>query len=137
MKTISALELRQAVPLGFGGIFSDDSFAIPTKRWLLEDFWVWFYERRLELGLMKWTRNNDCDNFARAYAQYAADCHALTSNQTEGLAVGEFYYRPASGGGHAIVIALTDEGVIFIEPQTGKQLQLTQEEISSCFFVRF
>lgn len=137
MKTVSAQALRLSVPLSFGGIYSDETYAIPTRRWLLEDFWAWFYERRLELGLMKWTRNNDCDNFARAYAQYAADCHALTSDQTEGLAVGEFYYRQASGGGHAIVIALTDVGVIYIEPQTGKQLELTQEEIGSCFFVRF
>lgn len=130
-------ELRSQLPLLAPAYFSDTSYAKPTLRWLTEEFYRWFWERRAELGLRNWARKNDCDNFARAYAQYAQDAHASSvGNDDEGLAVGEFWYHSANGP-HAIVIAFTDEGRVFIEPQTGRTLILTQTEFNSCFFARF
>lgn len=135
MKIIPSFELRVQLPLSFSSILSDETYACPTLQWLTGDFWTWFKSKRWELGLTTWKRNNDCDNFARAYAQYAADCHALTTDAAEGLAVGEFYYTRADGAKHAIIVALTDVGVVYIEPQLGTQLMLTPQEIASCFFV--
>ena len=134
---MTIFELRIALPLSPPAIFADSTYACPKLQWLTGPFWTWFQKTRSDLGLNNWTRNNDCDNWARAYAQSASDCHALTSDVTEGLAVGEFYYVQATGGGHAIVCAFTDMGRVFIEPQTGKQLQLTPKEIETCSFVRF
>ena len=47
------------------------------------------------------------------------------------LAVGEFWYRPRNGPtGHAIVVALTPEGRVFLEPQTGQFVILTENEFA-------
>lgn len=119
-------------------ILSDATYATPTLAYLTGPFFRFFWNQRTNAGLMKWERKNDCDNFARAYAQCAADAHALTTAGTsEGLAVGEFDHHKAGAGPHAIIVAFTDAGQVFIEPQNGKQITLTPDEIASCFHVRF
>jgi hypothetical protein len=117
-------------------ILSDATYAKPTTAWLRDHFWPWFQKMRWNLGLNHWTRKNDCDSFSRAYAQAAQDCHALTVGETEeGLAVGQFYYIGTTHvqGPHAICVAFTDDGKIYIEPQTGQRLALTPTEELSCF----
>lgn len=137
---MTAAELRTQFPPWVPVIVSDATYGKPTVAWLREKFWPWFQKQRFDLGLNKWERRNDCDNFARAYAQSAADCHALTkgADDAEGLAVGEFYYVGTSHvkGPHAIVVAFTDDGKVFIEPQTGQRIALTPSEEMSCFSVR-
>lgn len=121
-------------------IAPDTDYAVPTLRYLRGAFWDSFQRDRWGKGLKAWRRRNDCDNFARAYAQHAQDCHAISSgNESEGLAVGEFFYTQTAGTGHAIIVAFVDDDHrrVFIEPQTGQEVQLTEAEIASCFFVRF
>lgn len=134
---MTATEIRADLPIVAPAYFADASYAKPTLRWLLSDFWEWFEESRWRLGLLKWERRNDCDNFARAYCQAAADCHALSTGQSgDGLAVGEYWYQSPNGP-HAVVVAYTDVGRVFVEPQSGKQLFLLPQEVNSCFFARF
>lgn len=134
---ITAAEIRASFPAWAPVILADSTYAKPTAAWLRDSFWPWFQRKRWDLGLSKWTRKNDCDGFARAYAQYASDCHALTVGEdSEGLAVGQFHYVGAQGP-HAIAVAFTDEGRIHIEPQTGARLNLTPAEEMACFFAYF
>jgi hypothetical protein len=115
----------------------DASYTRPTLRWLQGAFWDAFREDRFN-KVGRYSRKNDCDNFARAYAQLAQDCHAMsTGRDAEGLAVGEVFYITRKGEGHAIVCAFTDQGRKFIEPQTGRVIDLTENELLSCTFVRF
>jgi hypothetical protein len=144
MKVITAEELSALFPWESAmklALFPDSNYALPTTAWLLGPFWSWYQGRRFELGLHKWTRANDCDNSARAYCQAAADCHASTMGSSdkapEGVAVGEYFYTKDSGGGHAIVVAVTEKGIIYIEPQTGVEINLSDMEKLSCMFVRF
>ena len=117
---------------------ADVSYAKPTEHWLKDVFWPWFWMDRTNKGLLKWDRRNDCDSFARSYVQSAQDCHALTQgNEDEGLAVGQFYYHRDIGGAHAIVAAVTESGLTFIEPQNGRLLALTPKEISTCYLCLF
>ncbi len=131
-------ELKSKLPLLAPAYFADASYAKPTLAWLQGPFWTWFIAQRQAYGLNTWTRKNDCDNFARAYAQAAQDCHSVSQDPTnqEGLAVGEFWYHGPNGP-HAIIIAVTDKGIVYLEPQNNHQLILTPSEISSCFYVRF
>lgn len=118
--------------------FADDTYARPTLAWLQGPFWQSFRaDRWAKVG--RYTRKNDCDNWARAYAQHAQDCHAASAgNDDEALAVGEFFYTRADGlGNHAICVAITERGLTFIEPQNGAVLELTPAEIASCSFARF
>ena len=134
---MTATELRLEFPAYTPVLIADAGYAKPTLRWLQDVFWPWFRADRERKGLRSWTRRNDCDNFARAYAQGAADCHAITAgNDQEGLAVGEYWYHSRNGL-HAVVIAFTDQGRVYIEPQTGERLQVTQQEEQSCIFARF
>lgn len=92
----------------------------------------------------RWDRKFDCNRFAGlwiglAQARYAAEqWHSRTAPQA--LALGEVWYRPEGappGVGHAIVSAVTERGLVFIEPQTGALLTLTPAELGSRYFVRW
>jgi hypothetical protein len=118
----------------------DESYARPTNDWIFNKFYPWFKTKRWNNDVSRWTRKNDCDNFARAFCVFAQDAHADSVGSTdEGLAVGEFCYIGSSHvkGPHAIVCAFTEDGLIFIEPQTGQRLALTPSEIQTCFRVSF
>ena len=84
-----------------------------------------------------WREDFDCDNFARLYVSLIQACHAKADTKHEGVAVGEFWYDQNGVEGHAIVIAKTDEGWTFIEPQSGAELCLTDAEKQSSWFVYF
>jgi len=134
---LTATELRERVP---GAVCADQDYAVPTSAWLLKEFYPWFWQMRTAMGLRVYSRKNDCDNYARAAAQAAEDCHSLTAGGpvAEGLSVGEFFYRKDSGEGHAICVAIVDDGRrMFFEPQSGAELQLSNQEIASCYFARF
>lgn len=136
---MTAAELQLRFP--FCRVVAPDlDYALPTRAWLGGPFWESFKADRWAKGVTTWERKNDCDNFARAYAQHAQDCHAVSrGSQKEGLAVGEFFYTQATGGGHAINVAFADDATrpLFIEPQTGREITLTPDEQASAFFVRF
>lgn len=134
---LTAQQIRAELPGTAMVLAADASYAQPRLDWLQGEFWDWFQNARWRLGLDKWDRRHDCDDFARAYAQSCADAWALTPGaQAEAVAVGEFWYH-GTNGPHAINLALTDKGAAFIEPQTGQTVALTQKEISTCFFARF
>jgi hypothetical protein len=143
--TLTPAQLRALLPAGCPAFFCDDGYDVPAAGWLLEEFYPWFWQMRTALGLRAYARKNDCDNFARAAASAAQDCHALTPSAPGGLggaqalAVGEFWYQRAAGeGAHAICVQVTPGGSLsFFEPQSGRSLALTPEEIKSCYFVRF
>ena len=130
-------DIKTALPGMALVITADQTYAKPKLDWLLGDYAEWFKAYRWKLGLDKWQRRHDCDDFARAYAQGCSDAWALTEEgKSEGLAVGEFFYHSVNGP-HAIVCAFTPEGRVFIEPQTCKLLNLSDKEINSCWYARF
>ena len=92
-------------------------------------------------GVTKWDARFDCDDFAAFYISlakikfFSATFHASTRAQT--LALAECYYMHSPITAHAVVFALTDRGPLYIEPQTGQELTLTQAQIASRFLVKF
>lgn len=129
--------LQQLFPSYTPFYAADSEYAQPTLGWLKNAFYTYFWNDRVGKGLKTWARKNDCDNFARAYAQAASDCHGISAgSDKEGLAVGEFWYHSPAGP-HAIVVAIVDDQPVYIEPQTGNVLQLTAQQISTCFLVKF
>lgn len=132
------------LPINFGGL----NFAVPTVAWLQGPCYEYFRARYWSLDLDKWQFRWECRDFARAFAVCAHECHALTPGapaEADALAVGEFWFtpdtsvlaNPAAPQGHAINACLTDQGLIYIEPQTGKLWPLTQNEFLRRYFVRF
>lgn len=126
---------RTALPtaLGFGHFAGDAEYAVVNSN-ALPAIYADFRSTLSGLGLVKWDERFDCNRFATLYigvaqAKYAvAAWHSATKAQA--LALAEVWYLiggdPARA--HAIVLAITERGPVFIEPQTGKELSLTPKE---------
>ncbi len=117
---------------------SDQKYAIVDRDWL-ETEWYNYYRKVLDgLNIHGWSHDFDCDNFASLYCALLQVCHKAGNTTSDGISVGEFWYITEDGSGHAIVTAIVgDNQVIYIEPQSGSVLSLTDKERYSCLFVRF
>lgn len=126
------------------GFIGDESYArvraaaIPSMH---EDFAAATHRQGLPA---RWDRRFDCNRFAAlwiglAQARYAVEqWHSQAAPQA--LALAEVWYRPdgaAPGTGHAIVAAVSEAGLVFIEPQTGAIVHLSGAERASVYFVRW
>lgn len=118
----------------------DTAYAVVSSAWLSG-----YYERfRADLfakDVVGWEGRFDCNKFAAAYAagaqlEFYRDTWG-TRAPGQALAVGEVWYEAAGRGPHAIVAAITERGVVFIEPQSGKEVRLTPGELASITFKRF
>jgi len=111
--------------------FSDSTFNLPTKTWLFSKFYPYFSKELERLGIIEWSEKFDCEDFAAMYKILCQVCHKNSRSTQGGLAVGAVDYQKDSGEYHCINIAFTDQGLVFIEPQTGKELKLSENEKNS------
>lgn len=140
---MKSVDLYKAVKLGgFTNaqlIISDVDYALPKASWLTGTFYDFYNGWRFDHNLNEWANKNDCDNFASLFYAFSQICHAKSNREEQGIAVGELFYF--IGGdknrGHAINIAMTDKGLIAIEPQNGRIQELTKAEKESAWFIRF
>lgn len=139
MNAVEITEAIAAVGVEERPFFYDSTYGRPKKDWLHSTFYPWFKNWLLDLGIYKWERRHDCDDFARSFCCLAQAAHALTQgNDDEAVAVGEFCYVANGIGPHAIVCAVVEGNeVVFLEPQSGQFLTLTEDERKSCFRVSF
>lgn len=139
MKMRNAEELmsffNQATP-GAEVNFDDLNYVLPTREWVTGDFARAMLGNLQKLGITYAPESFDCDKFAKLVAAFGAVCNLRTSGHKGGLALGVFYYRSPAGY-HAINVAVVpdddDLDLVFIEPQTGQELRLSEEELASCY----
>lgn len=131
-RILSAAQLQSEV---HGAFVGDSLYAEVNSRWLTA-FYADFRREIFRQGVVRWDNRFDCSHFAdyyRALAQtrfYRAYYQSWTPAQT--LAIGTFWYNPLAGGpAHAIVMAVTERGLIFIEPQTGHEVHPQPLELST------
>lgn len=123
--------------------FGGANYAVPTVAWLTGPFWQYFKAKLWSDDVDTWSVKWECRDFARAYACFAQLANARSSGTPDGddaLAVGEFWFHPDTnppGEDHAICACITDQGLTFIEPQTGAVRPMSATEIASCTFARF
>ena len=124
-------------------VSADRDYAEVKRSYLLGSYYTYFktflFGNRNESPVV-WSPKFDCDDFARLFCALIMLAHFQgQGSAAEGVAVGEIHYfqKADPTKGHAIVCAYTDAGRIFIEPQTGEELKLTNEEIRTVFFARF
>lgn len=142
------VELRQH--FGKTNIFitGDRKYWLPSKEWI-ESFVV-FYKGMLEKNKVTYSKQFDCEDFAMLFKVMASKCFVDTiTTDCDGIAIGEYWYYPdinvylqlVSGivlEGHAINAIILDTGdVIYIEPQTGNIVKLTDSEKSKPYFIKF
>lgn len=133
----------------------------PRRSWLFGRFSDAFGKIRPQFDLQEWrAEGSDCDDFEELAVFYAHFLHRLqqgmerqrAKDQNEeppeeaALAFGSFEYL--IGGdktrGHAINVAVIEEGtratdprLVFFEPQTGREVDISEGEIWSCLEIRF
>ncbi len=111
-------------------IYSRESFVRPDHAWLTA-YAEWFNRLQKALKLTYKDQAWDCDDFARCFVAFA-DMVALGAGESRGsIGVGwaTVHNRLAfggvgPGGGHAIVVVATSNGIFVIEPSTGKMAAL-------------
>ena len=116
---------------------SDGTYARPTTSYLTGKFYEFYTAWLSDHNFSQWRATWDCDNFASTYYVFAQMCHAKAARKEEGISVGELFYRQDTGGGHAINLAITEKGVVIIEPQNGQEMTLSKKEKESCWMIRF
>lgn len=133
-------------------IISDQNYFCPNKKFVFQElfpkYWAWLEA----LKLTKWEHDWDCDNFADAFKLFACGYYNQNiESEAEGIGVGVINYmanikaEDNASGGHAInIIYIENESsqdkidyfdIIFLEPQNGTQLNLTEQEFNSIWTV--
>lgn len=141
-QTVSNAQLRTALAGLPAPILPDVGYAVADSTALA----AYYEEFRADLhrkDVVKWEGRFDCNKFATAYAAgaqmrfYRERFHSWQAGQA--VAVGEAWYVPgwARGQAHAVNVALTERGLVWIEPQTGRQFTPTGAERASVSLVKF
>lgn len=133
---LRAGDVRATIP---GVVLPDEGYAQVRSAWL-PGYYQEFREDLFRRDVVKWEGRFDCNKFATAYASgaqmrfYRDQFHSW--NPAQALAIGEVWYLSPRGP-HAINVALTDRGMLFIEPQTGQEITLSSVEKQSIYYARF
>lgn len=122
------------------GAFVGDAVYSQVNSAALAQLYADFREEIFRKGVIKWDERFDCNHFANYYVALAQTKFYLANFQSatpaQSLAVGTFWYRSVRGP-HAIVVALTERGTVFIEPQTGAEIALSKAEGDSAWLKVF
>lgn len=124
-KVFNGREVLAKVPHATLG---DDSYA-EVRADALPGMYDAFRSDLFSKGITKWDERFDCNHFAAYYVALAqirffeASFHSRTPAKT--LALAPYWVRSSPNTAHALVVALTDRGIVYIEPQTGKEVALT------------
>lgn len=108
----------------------DSKYALPTKKWCKSFLGQLCSQLADNTNGGYQADSFDCDDYALVSMGMARLMHG--KNRTgSSLALGYFQYIDRVIGHHAINFALTESGVVFLEPQSGLTLDLTDNEIKS------
>lgn len=131
-RVISRAEMRSQLP---GAALGENAYAEVNSAWLLK-WYPTFRDKLFKIGIVKWDERFDCNRFAAFYTDLAQASFASEAfhsrSPAQALALGTFWYQRANGqGAHAIIQAMTERGRIFIDPQSGQEVHLTNGEVQS------
>ena len=126
-------------------VFGASEYGVPLLSWLTGQFYTDYRARIFDESNQDWLPKWPCREFARSFACFAQEAWAKTPGTPDGetsVLVGEYWFKPdASRGmpvdeGHAVCFALTDQGLVYIDPQNGTLWQMSDTERDSNYFRR-
>lgn len=133
-RTLDRAAIARTLPIANLG---DISYAEVNSEWL-KNFYRTYRSELSRMGVVKWDSRYDCRRFAGLFTELAQN-HFFQQEfhndiKAHTLALGPIWYCPEQGGGHAIIFALTEKGPVYLDPQNGREVQLTPSERASIFF---
>lgn len=117
----------------------DRSYAIVNYDWLFVFYETW-RDEIFKQDVIAWDDKFDCNKFTSSFvsrAQIEYYKKVWRTNKPQSLALGEVWFITKGIQSHALVAALTNKGLVFFEPQTGKEITLTQEQQASIYLKKF
>lgn len=139
---ISQAEISQKLGYSFlADKYTSVTYEVVDYDYLLKTYHDAFWNRLFSEDITKWDARANCAIFTEEYvgglqrAYYRDHFHSSTPSWR--LAVGEFWYLPNPNDAtvaHSVVVAITNKGVIYLEPQSRDQLRiltLTEAQIAS------
>lgn len=136
-KVYTGDEVRELFPFMDLG---DASYAEVNSAWL--PAWYRLYRARLyRLGIVHGSKRFDCNRFSDIYVSLAHAHFSVSMHHSdipaEAIAIGTVWYKVDNRNErHALVLALTERGRLFIDPQCGREVVLSETEIASIFHQR-
>lgn len=135
-----ALRVLLHVPTTAQFYAADVDYAQVNSQWV-QKYWSQWRDATFARGLIRWNDWFDCNKFADLFVIDAQLAYAKRGRKVaESLAVGVLHYRPSMVWGatadHAIVVFLTEKGRIYMDPQNGEIMNLTDQEIKNTYYVR-
>lgn len=117
----------------------DRDYAPVKLDWLTTKYYRWYSSVSNSLSVGTWKKRWDCNRFSLMYLSLCQTCHAQSDGvEIEGIAVGIATYVKDTGVGHAINCAIVENNkLVFIEPQTGYEIELSKTERDSLWFILF
>ena len=135
-RVLSRAEVRAMDPRA---VLGDSVYAEVNSNWL-PSFHDYFCTTLYGDGILEWDARS-ASHFASYYVALAqARFYRKTFYNFEkanAMAIGTVWYASTDGSGHALVVALTERGRIFIEPQSGNEVELTPAEQAGTFLEVF
>ena len=139
---ISQVEISQKLGYSFlADKYTSVTYEVADYDYLLKTYHDTFWNHLFSEDITKWDVRANCAIFTEEYvgglqrAYYRDHFHSSTPSWR--LAVGEFWYLPNPADpstAHSIVIAITNKGVVYLEPQSRAApqiLTLTDAQIAS------
>jgi len=127
--------------------YSSLVYEVVDYDWLIKSYHDIFWNRMFAEGITKWDPRANCAVFTEEYVgglqrAYYRD-HFQSSGTALRMAVGEMWYIPDAARpdlGHAVVVAVTNRGVVYLEPQSRaapRVLSLTTAQLDSRYLRKF
>jgi hypothetical protein len=136
-QSLTKADIRNIFP---SAICSDESYAIVNSGWL-RTFAVDYSEAlKKATGGKGYSKRFDCNRFTTFFIGLAqAAYHRLTFNDSapDNIAVGHFWYKTEQGVSHSIVVAMTEKGPLFFDPQLGYEVTVPAMERLKPQFILF
>lgn len=135
-------------------VVCDISYWLPSREFVITKLLPMYRT----VNLIPYSEKFDCDDSSRFFASYAHAFYmrVVINKSMQSLAVAEVHYQKRTRSmnitikdtpinipwyvyeKHAInCIVLDDMSLMFIEPQSGLEVQLSNEELGSIYFVKF
>lgn len=137
LATSTILSASDVVRQAPGATIGDKSYAQVNSA-ALPAFYKAFRNDLHRKGVVRWDARFNCKHFAGLFVEMAQVRYCNEAWKTDGpaaLAIGAVWYVRDNGRGpHAVVCALTERGKVYIEPQSGECVTLSEAEERSVYF---
>ncbi len=142
-ENFSAIILANGLESPNGTLIQHSKYSLVSRDWVINDFSKSFEQFQTKNNLWLLKRGVfDCGDFSD-YCRLWAKTYWVSQDHKYAAAAGKFIYHPDTPGpAHAICVfvlgtSITNASVLFYEPQTRREVFLSQKERTNFFWVEF